>query len=118
MAHSTLVRWRQRAPLPRFTVNEDERKRLETYFASGNPGIGILRPGGHIVLASNAFLAQLVFHIHREIRLQSSRSGDPAGADLTVGVEPKNANRNFRYLHHARGQYSLGGSFANRCLVA
>lgn len=52
-----------RAPLPRFTaLNDKERAILERVFREwGALALNTLRPGGHVLIASNAFLSQLVF---------------------------------------------------------
>ncbi len=104
----------RRAPLPRFTaLNVEERKRLETYFAEwATLALGILRPGGHIFLASNAFLAQIVFTSivgsgfefrGQVIRLvQTLRGGD----------RPKNAEQEFPDVcTMPRGRYEPWGLF-------
>ena len=52
-----------RSPLPRFTaLNQAERNQIQKYFSEwARHVIRILRPGGHVFLASNTFLSQLVF---------------------------------------------------------
>src|SRR6266705_1184370 len=52
-----------RSPLPRFTaLDKKERKRLEDFFVEwAKTLLPILRPGAHVLLASNSFLSQLVF---------------------------------------------------------
>jgi len=52
-----------RAPLPRFTaLNEKERAILFRYFREWSESVvRVLRPGGHVFVASNAFLSQQVF---------------------------------------------------------
>jgi site-specific DNA-methyltransferase (adenine-specific) len=52
-----------RSPLPRFTaLTEKERDELLRFFLEWSKvAIHALRPGGHIFIASNAFLSQLVF---------------------------------------------------------
>lgn len=53
----------ERSPLPRFTaLNERERERLSIFFEKwARSVVRILRPGGHVFIASNTFLSQLVF---------------------------------------------------------
>lgn len=53
----------QRSPLPRFTaLNQTERERVRQYFSRwAKLALQVLRPGGHLFLASNAFLSQIVF---------------------------------------------------------
>jgi site-specific DNA-methyltransferase (adenine-specific) len=52
-----------RAPLPRFTaLNQKERDSLYRFFYEWSKlAVHVLLPGGHIFIASNAFLSQLVF---------------------------------------------------------
>jgi site-specific DNA-methyltransferase (adenine-specific) len=52
-----------RAPLPRFTaLNQKERDLLRRFFLEwAKLAVHTLRPGGHVFIASNAFLSQLVF---------------------------------------------------------
>jgi site-specific DNA-methyltransferase (adenine-specific) len=52
-----------RAPLPRFTaLNQKERDQLYRFFLEWSRlAVSVLRPGGHVFIASNAFLSQLVF---------------------------------------------------------
>lgn len=83
-----------RAPLPRFTaLSADERDRLRRFFVTWSRRVTrALRPGGHVIIASNTFLSQLVFSALVEgglefrgeiIRLvQTLRGGDrPKGAE-------------------------------------
>jgi site-specific DNA-methyltransferase (adenine-specific) len=53
----------KRAPLPRFTaLTQKERERLAQFFSEwGRLALHILVPGGHVFIASNAFLSQVVF---------------------------------------------------------
>jgi site-specific DNA-methyltransferase (adenine-specific) len=53
----------KRAPLPRFTaLNEKELENLEAFFVEWSKSVlRALRPGGHIFIASNAYLSQIVF---------------------------------------------------------
>ncbi len=52
-----------RAPLPRFTaLTEKERQELFRFFLEWSKvAVHALRPGGHVFIASNAFLSQLIF---------------------------------------------------------
>ncbi len=52
-----------RAPLPRFTaLTEKERQELFRFFQEWSKVVvHALRPGGHVFIASNAFLSQLIF---------------------------------------------------------
>lgn len=53
----------QRAPLPRFTaLDEKERSTLKRFFRDfAVAALPALKPGAHVVMASNSFLSQLVF---------------------------------------------------------
>lgn len=53
----------QRAPLPRFTaLSHKERDTVGRFFLEwGKLALRVLAPGGHLFLATNAFLSQLVF---------------------------------------------------------
>ncbi len=52
-----------RSPLPRFTaLNPKEREQLRRFFTEwAKLALRLLRPGGHLFLASNAFLSHFVF---------------------------------------------------------
>lgn len=52
-----------RAPLPRFTaLNEKERREITSFFKLwAQKSIRILKPGGHVIMASNAFIAPLTW---------------------------------------------------------
>jgi site-specific DNA-methyltransferase (adenine-specific) len=52
-----------RAPLPRFTaLNQKERDSLYRFFVEWSTlAVHALRPGGHVMIASNAYLSQMVF---------------------------------------------------------
>lgn len=84
-----------RAPLPRFTaLNGKERARLRDFFVEWSRQLlRCVRPGGHVFVAGNAFLSQLVFEAivagglefrGEIIRLVGTlRGGDrPKGAEL------------------------------------
>ena len=53
----------KRSPLPRFTAfNQKERGQIQQYFSEwATLVLQMLRPGGHIFLASNVLLSQIVF---------------------------------------------------------
>lgn len=52
-----------RSPLPRFTaLNAGEREELRDYFTQwAKLAARVMRPGGHVIIASNTFLSPLVF---------------------------------------------------------
>lgn len=104
----------KRAPLPRFTaLNHKDRTRLQQYFAEwGTLVLQILRPGGHVFLASNAFLSQIVFtaiiNSGFEFRGQMIR----LIKTLRGGDRPKNAEKGFPYVcTMPRGCYEPWGIF-------
>jgi site-specific DNA-methyltransferase (adenine-specific) len=87
----------QRSPLPRFTaLDKKERQRISEFFTEwAKLSLSALRPGGHLFIATNSFLSQLIYAALIEggaefrgeiIRLvQTLRGGD----------RPKNAEREF-----------------------
>ncbi|MCA9948271.1 MAG: site-specific DNA-methyltransferase [Anaerolineales bacterium] len=104
----------KRAPMPRFTaLNKRERNRLQQFFSYwAKLALKILRPGGHLFLASNSFLAQLVFesviHSGFEFRGQIIRSV----RTLRGGDRPKNAEDEFPDVcTMPRGCYEPWGLF-------
>lgn len=104
----------KRAPLPRFTaLNGDERKRLETYFAEwATLALNILRPGGHIFLASNAFLAQVVFTSIVGSGFEFRGQVNRLVQTLRGGDRPKNAEQEFPDVcTMPRGRYEPWGLF-------
>lgn len=88
-----------RSPLPRFTaLTEAERAEVREFFeAFGKQAARVLRPGGHVFLASNSFLSPLVFgaliaggleYRGTVVRLvRTLRGGDrPKGAEDEFGM--------------------------------
>jgi site-specific DNA-methyltransferase (adenine-specific) len=53
----------ERAPLPRFTALDDkDRERMRRFFEEWSRLVcRVLRPGGHVFIATNAFIAQLLY---------------------------------------------------------
>ncbi len=86
-----------RSPLPRFTAfSPTDLARVEEYFVTwARLTLKILRPGGHIFLASNALLSQMIFtaiaHAGFEFRGQVIR----LVRTLRGGDRPKNAEQEF-----------------------
>lgn len=68
----------QRSPLPRFTaLTQKERAILKCFFVEwAKLVVCVLRPGGHVFIASNAFLSQLVFSALIEGGLEFRIVGD------------------------------------------
>jgi site-specific DNA-methyltransferase (adenine-specific) len=103
-----------RSPLPRFTVlNDKERRELFVFFVDlSKLLLSKLLPGGHLIIASNSFLSQIVysaiitggFEFRSEIirLVQTLRGGD----------RPKNAEKEFSDIcTMPRGSYEPWGLF-------
>jgi site-specific DNA-methyltransferase (adenine-specific) len=87
----------ERAPLPRFTaLNEKERAHLRRFFVEwAKMVIHALAPGGHVFLASNAFLSQLVFTALIDGGLEFRSQLVRIVRTLRGGDRPKNAEEEF-----------------------
>ena len=87
----------QRAPLPRFTAfNQAEREEVRRYFSDWAGLLGrALRPGGHLFLAANALLAQLVFSAIAESGLEFRGQVIRMVRTMRGGDRPKNAEEEF-----------------------
>jgi len=86
-----------RAPLPRFTaLIAKERDRLSRFFREWAAlSVRVLRPGAHVFIASNAFLAQPVFTALVEGGLEFRGELIRLVRTLRGGDRPKNAEREF-----------------------
>jgi site-specific DNA-methyltransferase (adenine-specific) len=86
-----------RAPLPRFTaLTQKERDILYRFFFEwGKLVIRVLLPGGHIFIASNAFLSQLVFSALIESGLEFRGELIRLVRTFRGGDRPKNAEEEF-----------------------
>jgi site-specific DNA-methyltransferase (adenine-specific) len=86
-----------RAPLPRFTaLNQKERNILYRFFLEwGKLSERVLLPGGHIFIASNAFLSQLVFSALIESGLEFRGELIRLVRTFRGGDRPKNAEDEF-----------------------
>ena len=86
-----------RAPLPRFTaLNSKERETLRRFFVEwAKQAVHALRPGGHVFIASNAFLSQLVFSALVEGGLEFRGEMIRLVRTLRGGDRPKNAEEEF-----------------------
>jgi site-specific DNA-methyltransferase (adenine-specific) len=86
-----------RAPLPRFTaLNDAERTSLRRFFVEwARQVVHALRPGGHVFIASNAFLSQLVFSALVEGGLEFRGELIRLVRTLRGGDRPKNAEEEF-----------------------
>jgi site-specific DNA-methyltransferase (adenine-specific) len=86
-----------RAPLPRFTaLNHKERDVLYRFFVEWSKlAVRVLVPGGHLFIASNAFLSQLVFTALVEGGLQFRGELIRLVRTFRGGDRPKNAEEAF-----------------------
>ena len=103
-----------RSPLPRFTaLNPKERGQLRRFFVEWAKLTGrILRPGGHLFLASNAFLSHFVFSALVEGGLEFRGEIIRRVRTLRGGDRPKNAEIEFPEVSSLpRGCYEPWGLF-------
>jgi DNA modification methylase len=107
----------ERTPLPRFTdLSDKERQRLRRFFAEwATLTKQALKPGGHVFLACNTYLAPLVYGAVSEggleYRGQIIRDGVMT---LRGGDRPKGAEQEFRDVcTMPRGCYEPWGLFRN-----
>lgn len=86
-----------RAPLPRFTaLSQSERDILRRFFFEwGKLAVRALRPGGHVFIASSAFLSQMVFAALIESGLEFRGELIRLVRTLRGGDRPKNAEEEF-----------------------
>lgn len=86
-----------RAPLPRFTaLSPKERESLRRFFGEWAKAVRhALRPGGHVFIASNAFLSQVVFSALVEGGLEFRGVLIRLVRTLRGGDRPKNAEEEF-----------------------
>lgn len=86
-----------RQPLPRFTaLNDRERNLLSRFFTEwAKAAIHALAPGGHVILACNSFLAQLVYGALVEGGLEFRGQIIRIIRTLRGGDRPKNAEEEF-----------------------
>jgi site-specific DNA-methyltransferase (adenine-specific) len=104
----------ERAPLPRFTaLNSKERTVLQDFFTEWSKlVVRALRPGGHVFLASNAFLSQLVFSSVVTGGLEFRDEIIRMVRTLRGGNRPKNAESEFPNVSSTpRGCYEPWGLF-------
>lgn len=103
-----------RSPLPRFTaLDNKEREALDRFFFEwGNQVLHALRPGGHLFLASNTFLSQLVFSALVRSGLEFRGEIIRLVRTLRGGDRPKNAEEEFPDVCSLpRGCYEPWGIF-------
>lgn len=104
----------QRSPLPRFTaLSDNERKNLSRFFYEwAKLVVHALRPGGHVFVASNAFLSQLVFTSLVEGGLEFRGELIRLVRTFRGGDRPKNAEEEFPDVcSMPRGCYEPWGIF-------
>ncbi len=103
-----------RSPLPRFTaLDARERKRLDRFFCEwSRAACHALRPGGHMFIASNAFLAPLVYSALVDGGLEFRGQIIRLVRTLRGGDRPKNAEDEFPGVSSLpRGCYEPWGLF-------
>ena len=103
-----------RQPLPRFTaLNEKERHQLRRFFSEwAKVASHALLPGGHVILACNSFLAQLVYAALVEGGLEFRGQIIRIVRTLRGGDRPKNAEEEFPGVCSLpRGAYEPWGVF-------
>jgi len=104
----------RRSPLPRFTaLSKEERERVYTYFREWSEAVlRVLRPGGHIFLASNSFLSQIVFASITDAGFEFRGQIIRTVRTLRGGDRPKNAEQEFPDVcSMPRGGYEPWGLF-------
>jgi site-specific DNA-methyltransferase (adenine-specific) len=86
-----------RAPLPRFTaLDAQERERLRAFFEEwARLVVRALRPGGHVFIATNAFIAQLLYGALVQGGLEFRGQLIRLVRTLRGGDRPKNAEDEF-----------------------
>lgn len=103
-----------RSPLPRFTaLNVHERLVLQRFFVEWSKvAVHALRPGGHVFIASNTFLSQLVFSALVQGGLEFRGEVIRLVRTLRGGDRPKNAEDEFPDVSSLpRGCYEPWGVF-------
>lgn len=105
-----------RQPLPRFTaLNEKERDQLVRFFKEwAQISVHVLRPGGHIFIACNSFLCQLVYTALVDGGLEFRGQVIRVVRTLRGGDRPKNAENEYpNVCSMPRGNYEPWGIFRN-----
>lgn len=102
----------ERAPLPRFTaLNPRERAALYSFFVDwARLAVRALRPGGHVFIASNAFISQLAFGALIDGGLEWRGELIRLVQTLRGGDRPKGAEQEFSSVSSLpRGSYEPWG---------
>lgn len=103
-----------RAPLPRFTaLDADDRERMRHFFVDWSKlAVRALRPGGHVFIATNAFIAQLLYGALVEGGLEFRGQAIRLVRTLRGGDRPKNFEEEFPSVSSLpKGCYELWGLF-------
>jgi site-specific DNA-methyltransferase (adenine-specific) len=103
-----------RQPLPRFTaLNQREREQLFRFFKEwAAVSIHALRPGGHVFLACNSFLCQMVYGALVSGGLEFRGQVIRVVRTLRGGDRPKNAEEEYPHVcSMPRGNYEPWGIF-------
>jgi site-specific DNA-methyltransferase (adenine-specific) len=103
-----------RSPLPRFTaLDANERERVRRFFVDWGRLVNhALRPGGHVFIATNAFIAQLLYSALVESGLEFRGQLIRLVRTLRGGDRPKNAEREFPGVSSLpKGSYEPWGVF-------
>ena len=101
-----------RQPLPRFTaLNQKERGQLSRFFMEwARVATHALRPGGHVFIACNSFLCQMVYDALVEGGLEFRGQLIRVVRTLRGGDRPKNAEQEFPHVCSLpRGAYEPWG---------
>ncbi len=109
-----------RAPLPRFTaLDSRERKRLREFFVEWTKlASRALRPGAHVFIATNAFIAQLLYAALVDGGLEFRGQLMRLVRTLRGGDRPKNAEETFPHVSSLpRGCYEPWGIFRKPLLA-
>ncbi len=87
----------RRSPLPRFTaLDKRERQRIVEFFTEwAKLAVTALRPGGHLLIATNSFMSQLVYGALVEGKLEFRGEVIRLLQTLRGGDRPKNAEKEF-----------------------
>src|SRR6266481_6244243 len=103
-----------RAPLPRFTaLTKKERERIKEFFSEwARLTERVLRPGGHVFVASNSFLSQMVFSALVDGGLEYRGQVIRLVQTMRGGDRPKNAEQEFPHVSSLpRGAHEPWGIF-------
>jgi site-specific DNA-methyltransferase (adenine-specific) len=87
----------QRSPLPRFTaLDKRERQRIVEFFTEwAKLAVAALRPGGHLFIATNSFMSQLVYGALVNGNLEFRGEIIRLVRTLRGGDRPKNAEKEY-----------------------